>query len=147
MEPQTQTPSSPLSLSELVMALGEARAASSAAYDGYKELKTSEDNLRFELEQKLKETGLKSVKGATYNAVITETPKIVIRHEQSVIDWLQNTPDIETDQYIGLKATEFQALAKSMLKDTGELVPGTEVEMRESLAIRSNKKLPKKIQG
>jgi len=129
------------------MALGEARAASTNAYQSYKELKTSEDNLRFELEQKLKETGLKSVKGATYNAVITETPRIVIRHEQSVIDWLQNTPNIETDQYIGLKTTEFQSLAKSMLKDTGELVPGTDVEMKESLAIRSNKKLPKKVQG
>jgi hypothetical protein len=146
-EPTPTQSTSPMSLSELVTALGEARTASSNAYEAYKELKGGEDQLRYELELKLKETGLKSVKGADYNAVITETPRIVVKHEQSVIDWLRNTPDVEPDRYIGLKATEFQSLAKSMLKGTGEVIPGTEVEVRESLAIRANKKPAKKVQG
>lgn len=148
-EPTPTNSTSPMSLSELVAALGEARAASTGRYEAYKESKGIEDQLRYELELKLKETGLKSVKGADYNAVITETPRIVVKHEQSVIDWLKEAPNIETDQYIGLKAAEFQGLAKAMLKDTGEMVPGTEVEVRESLAIRSNKtkSKPKMVQG
>lgn len=147
MEPTQST--SNLSLSELVAALGDARTHSSALYNTYKEAKTVEDQLRYELEEKLKETGLKSVKGANYNAVIMETPRIVIKHEQSVMDWLKESPDIESDRYIGIKSLEFQGLAKAMLKDNGEVIPGTEVEMRQSLAIRSNtkKKAIKKIQG
>lgn len=146
-EPTPTNSTSQMSLSELVAALGEARAASTGRYEAYKESKGIEDQLRYELELKLKETGLKSVKGADYNAVITETPRIVVKHEQSVIDWLRNTPDVEPDRYIGLKTTEFQSLAKSMLKGTGEVIPGTEVEVRESLAIRSNTKPAKKVQG
>lgn len=145
MEPTNQ-PQSTMSLSELVAALGDARTASTNAYEGYKESKTNEDNLRYQLELKLREQGLKSVKGANYSAVITETPRIVVKHEGSVIDWLKNAPDVESDRYIGLKATEFQSLAKSMLKGTGEVIPGTEVEVRESLAIRSNTKPVKKVQ-
>jgi hypothetical protein len=140
MTQPTQNPTPPMSLSELIAALGKARTTASGLYNTYKEAKGYEDQLRYELELKLKETGLKSVKGADYSAVITETPRIVIKHEQSVIEWLKEAPNIETDQYIGLKATEFQTLAKTMLKGTGELVPGTEVEVRESLSIRANKK-------
>ncbi len=135
-----------MSLSDLVAALGEARLATTNCYEAYKEVKGIEDNLRYELEQQLKAEGLKSVKGANFSAVITETPCVVVKHESSVIDWLRNTPDVEADQYIGLKATEFQNLAKTMLKGTGEVIPGTEVEVRESLAIRANKST-KKVQG
>lgn len=128
-----------MSLSELVAALGEARVAASNLYQTYKEAKGIEDQLRYQLEEQLKVSGLKSVKGADFQAVITETPRVVIKHEQSVIDWLRNTPDVETDRYVGVKASEFQSLAKAMLKDTGEMIPGTEVEVRETLAIRANK--------
>jgi hypothetical protein len=148
MSQPTPTPStSPMSLSELVAALGEARTASSNAYEGYKEIKGHEDQLRYELELKLHDMGLKSAKGEDFTASIVEKPTIVVKHEQSVIDWLKNTPDVEPDRYIGLKTTEFQSLAKSMLKGTGEVIPGTEVEVRESLAIRSNTKPAKKVQG
>jgi hypothetical protein len=141
-EPSTPT----MSLSELVAALGDARTAAANSYQTYKEAKGIEDQLRYELEVLLKEQGLKSVKGSNYSAVITETPRVVVKHEGSVIEWLRNAPDVETDRYIGLKATEFQSLAKSMLKGTGEVIPGTEVEVRESLAIRANKPI-KKVQG
>lgn len=146
-EPTPTQSTSQMSLSELVAALGEARTASSNAYEGYKELKGNEDQLRYELELKLHEMGLKSAKGEDFTASVVEKPTVVVKHEQSVIDWLKNTPDIESDRYIGLKTTEFQSLAKSMLKGTGEVIPGTEVEVRESLAIRANKKPAKKVQG
>jgi len=133
-----------MSLSELVAALGNAREASSNAYERYKELKGLEDQLRYELEAKLRSDGLKSAKGADFTATITEKPTIVIKNEAAIVEWLNNTPDVESDQYIGLKATEFKSLAQSMLKGNGEVVPGTEVEVRESLAIRANTK--KKVQ-
>jgi len=137
---------SKMSLSELVAALGNAREASSNAYERYKELKGLEDQLRYELENKLRSDGLKSAKGVDFTASISEKPTIVIRNEATIIEWLKHTPDVESDQYIGLKATEFKSLALSMLKGSGEIVPGAEVEVKESLSIRSNKK-PVKVQG
>lgn len=134
-----------MSLSELLSVLGDARKASSNAYEAYKELKGIEDQLRYELEEMLKATGLKSAKGQDYTASISETPRIVVKHEQSVIDWLREAPDIEADRYIGLKSTDFQTFAKTYFKGTGEIIPGTEVNMAESLAIKTNK--PKKGQS
>jgi hypothetical protein len=137
-EPTNST--SPISLSSLVSALGESRKASSNAYEAYKELKGIEDQARYELEAMLREMGLKSAKGQDFTASIAEKPTIIIKNEADIIDWLQNTPDVESDRYIGLKQTEFKSLAQAMLKGTGEVVPGTEVEVRESLSIRANKK-------
>lgn len=136
----------PMSLSDLVAALGKARVASTNAYEAYKEQKTIEDQLRYELEAKLRSDGLKSAKGADFTASITEKPTVVIKNEAAIVEWLKNTPDVESDQYIGLKTTEFKSLAQSMFKGTGELIPGTDVEVKESLAIRANAK-PKKVQG
>lgn len=132
------------SLSELLAELGKARQDSNNAYERYKELKGIEDALRYELDVMLHEQGLKSAKGQDFTASLVETPRIVIKHEQSVIDWLREAPNIETDQYLGIKSAEFQSLAKSLLKNTGEVIPGTEVEVKESLAIKSN---PKKKGG
>lgn len=137
---QQQINPATMSLSELVAALGESRQATTDAYTAYKEQKGIEEQLRYELELKLKAEGLKGTKGANYNAVFTEKPEVIITHEQSVIDWLNESPEIETDQYIGLKKTEFKSLAVSMLKHTGEMIPGTEVRMQESLTIRANNK-------
>jgi hypothetical protein len=131
---------SQISLSELVADLGLARKAASNAYEQYKELKSHEDQIRYELDGMLHSMGLKSAKGEDFTASLVEKPTIVIKHEQSVIEWLKATPDVEADRYIGIKATEFKTLAQSVLKGTGEVIPGTEVEVKESLAIRANKK-------
>lgn len=143
MDQSQSTPdqsTSQMSLSELLAELGKARVASTGAYERYKELKGIEDQLRYELELQLKSSGLKSAKGADFQAVITEKPTVVVKHEASVIDWLQHAPNIESDQYIGLKTTEFKSFADKYLKGTGEIIPGTEVVIKESLSIRANKK-------
>jgi hypothetical protein len=129
-----------MSLSELLAELGKARVASNGAYERYKELKGIEDQFRYELEAQLQSSGLKSVKGADFQAVITQKPSIVIKHPESVIDWLEHAPDIEKDQYIGLKETAFKKFAETYLKGTGEVIPGTDVEVKESLSIRANKR-------
>lgn len=127
-------------LSRLITELGVARQATSNAYEAYKELKSFEDQLRYELENELHTVGLKTAKGNDFTASLMETPRVIIKHEGSVINWLRNKPDIETDRYIGLKATEFQTFARTYLKGTGEIIPGTDIEIRESLSIRANKK-------
>ena len=124
--------------SYLIEALGHARAATTSAYEAYKTIKDIEDQIRYELEVTLNEMGLKSAKGSDFTASIVTKPTITITRESDVIDWLRNTPDVEPDFYIGLKTTEFKTLAQSLLKNTGELVPGTEVIIKESLSIRSN---------
>lgn len=129
-----------MSLSELITELGKVKEASNSAYERYKELRDIQDQLKYQLEAQLRSSGLRSVKGADYQAVITEKPSVVIKHEASVIDWLEHAPDIESDQYIGLKATEFKSFADKYLKGTGEIIPGTEIVIKESLSIRKNKK-------
>lgn len=129
-----------MNVSELLNKLGKNKRESAELYKAYKELKDEEDSLKELLTIQLKEAGLKSAKGEDFTASITETPTVVIKDEPAVLEWLQNTPNVESDFYIGVKKPEFNTLAKQMLKDTGELANGTEVEVRESLAIRSNKK-------
>lgn len=138
---------SQLILSRLLNELGEARNDSHNAYERYKELKGIEDQVRYELEAALHGIGLRSAKGENFTASIVEKPTIVVKSEVTVIEWLKESPEIESDRYIGIKAAEFKSLAESLLKGTGEVVPGCEVEVRESLAIRANKKPAQKVQG
>lgn len=128
-----------MNVAELLEELGEVKFIANEFYKGYKEFKYKEDELKIELMLKLKDSGLKSAKGQAFTASITETPTVVIKHEQDVLEWLRNTPNVEADFYIGVKKPEFNTLAKQMLKETGEVANGTEVEVRESLAIRKNK--------
>jgi hypothetical protein len=129
-----------MKVSELLKKLGKNKKASAELYKQYKVFKDEEESLKYDLIVLLKDSGLKSVKGQDFTASLTETPTIVIKDETALLEWLQNTPDIESDFYIEVKKSEFNTLAKQMLKETGELANGTEVETRESLAIRSNKK-------
>ncbi len=127
-------------LTELLSQLGSNKKQSNELYTQYKKLKEVEEQLKYDLLVLLKDSELKSAKGKDYTASISETPTIVIRDEAAVLEWLQNTPNIESDFYIGVKKPEFNTLAKQMLKETGELAFGTELEIRESLSIRQNKK-------
>lgn len=129
-----------MKVSDLLKKLGENKQASSELYKSYKELKEQEEQLKYDLIVMLRDSGLKSAKGEAFTASIMETPSVVIKDESAVLEWLRNTPDVETDFYIGVKKPEFNTLAKQMLKETGELAHGTELEVRETLAIRANKK-------
>lgn len=127
-------------IAEILEELGKTRRMANDLYIRYKQLKQIEEEYRAELLIQLHDVGLKSVKGSDFSASIAETPRVVITNETATIEWLKNKPDIEYDFYIGIKNSEFQSLAKQMLKDTGELADGTEVQYTESLAIKNNKK-------
>lgn len=138
-DPDVHGYQSGLTLPELINKLGETKQVANEFYKNYKHFKEEEDGLKAELLSKLKDSGFKSIKGEAYLASISETPTVVIRDETKVMEWLKTTQGKEADFYIGVKKLEFSALAKSMLKETGELADGTEVETRESLSIRANK--------
>lgn len=127
-------------LSSLVTSLGKARERRVKAYDSYAELRDKENAVRTELYAELQAVGLRSAKGLDFNASIVETPTVVVKHEQTVLNWLRESPNIESDLYIGLRTDAFKGLAQSVLKSTGEVIPGTALEVRETLSIRSNKK-------
>lgn len=128
-----------MSISELIAKLGENKKQAANLYKSYKQLKEVEEVLKDELMLRLRENGLKSAKGEEYSASISERSDVVVTHEQSVIDWLRETPDVEEDAYIGLKTTNFKQFARQILKDTGEIIPGTDVVSADSISIKENK--------
>ncbi len=130
-----------MNVSELIEAIGKTKSEANKMYKTYKDLSEKEAVLKSELQIKLTEMGLKSAKGEKYSASISPRPNIKITNEQSAIDWLNNEPSLETDQFIGLKTTEFKKLALYRLseKGGGEVVPGTELVMSESVSVKENK--------
>ena len=143
VHPDADTPINDLdsgkTVSELIGHIGQNKKRQAEAYREYKDLKEIEEVWKNELMRKLQEVGLKSAKGEKYSASISSRTDIVVTHEQSVLDWIKETPNIEADAYIGLKKTEFKTLAKTLLKDTGEVVPGTELTTIESITVKENK--------
>ncbi len=129
-----------MSIADIIEKLGQNKKQANELYKSYKLMKQEEEVLKADLLATLDAMGLKSAKGEHYQATITDRPDIQITHEQSVIEWLKETPNVESDAYIGLKKTEFKGLALQILKDTGEIVPGTELSTKEILSVRSNKK-------
>jgi len=125
-------------IAELLKQLGEIKKDSKKAYDSYRILKQAEDALKFELLEKLYDAGLKSAKGKDFTASIVQRSEIIITDEAELREWLENTPEIESDVYIGIKKQEFDTLARSLLKNTGEIPNGTDVKITETLSIRGN---------
>lgn len=128
-----------MDISKLVDELGALNKTANSHYKKYKELKEQEVELRLALQEALQASGLKSAKTSAFNASLSERVDFVLQHEQSALEWLENTPDVETDAYVGLKWAEFKTLAKQMLKDTGEVIPGLDMVRKETISIRSVK--------
>jgi len=126
-------------IAKLIEAIGELKSAQSETYKAYKEMQNAETELKTQLLDELHRIGLKSAKGEKYSAAVSSKMDIAVTHEQSVIDWLNNTPNVESDAYIGLKLTNFKPLALKVLKETGEIIPGTITVSKESLSIRESK--------
>jgi hypothetical protein len=127
-------------VSALVDELGTLSQQSKELYGQYKAIEEQKAGVRAALTEALQTAGLRSAKTSNYTASVSVRPSVQVVHEQSVIDWLKDTPDVETDQYIGLKKTEFKTLAMAVLKNTGEVIPGTEVVQTETLSVKGNKK-------
>jgi len=126
-------------MKKLMEELGKLRLETESAYETYRIKKMELDSLKTQLIEELEKIGLKSAKTDKITASIVQKPSIMVTHEESVIDWLQNNPDIEPDLYIGLKKSSFDPLAKQWFAKTGEVIPGTETQVSEYLSIKTNK--------
>jgi|FreactcultureFD7_1027221.scaffolds.fasta_scaffold00292_12 chromosome segregation ATPase len=129
-----------MKVTELLNELGKIRSEANQLYSSYKELKDQENRLRADLVGVLDDLGLKQAKNEDYIASISLVPKVVIKDELSAMEWIYKNLPEQQEQYIGIKRTEFGLMAKVMLKDIGELIPGTDVETTESLIIKANYK-------
>lgn len=125
-------------MEELIDKLKKCMELKQAAYESYTDATQLEAIARQELKEYMQSTGLLSAKTKDLTASIVSKPTIDIKHEQSALEWLKNEPNIEADEFIGLKVTPFKKLALHRLseKGGGEIIPGTEMIMQESLAIR-----------
>jgi hypothetical protein len=125
-------------INKLVNKLGELGKQSQYYYEEYKKTEEKKQELRKVLMDTLQAAGLRSAKTDTFTASMSARPSIQVSHEQSVLEWLREAPDIEADAYIGLKKAEFKSLAMTLLKQTGEVIPGTELITNESISVRKN---------
>lgn len=125
---------------ELLEQLAEARKARMEAGEYYGSVKEREEELKIKVEAALKETGLKSAKTSDgrFGATIAERPNIAIVDEKKAIKWLK-AEKLDLDYYTGIKTMPFKSLVESKLKETGEIVPGTEMTMTEYITFRENK--------
>ncbi len=128
-----------MSLQIMIDEYGTLKKEANRLYSEYKDLQVVLAQKRLNLQTELQTNGAKSFKTERYYVSTVTKKNIVIENEQSVIDWLKHTPNIEVDAYIGLKTTYFKTMALAMLKDTGELADGTNIEISETITIKGNK--------
>ena len=128
-----------MTITELVERAGELSHNSRELYKQYKAVKEEEDAVRAELTAQLNTTGLLTAKTAYFTASIAKKQSVNVVDEKAAVKWIESE-GLEVDYYVGLKLTPFKTMAMSRLKDTGEIIPGTELAEAETLSIRENKK-------
>ena len=130
-----------MNITDLMNELVIARHNTQSAYQVYKACKETEDEIREDLMSELRKTGLKAAKDAdTGNSVsIAKREQIKVTNEAEVIAWLEENPSVQAKDYIGLRKTSFDPIAKAWLEKTGEIIPGTELVDNEYLTIKEKK--------
>lgn len=124
-------------LPDLANQLNAAIAQNKLYYEVYKAGKDVENELRAQIQEELHYNELKQIKTDTTTISLSQKSSLQIMNESMVIDWLNSTPNVEADAYIGVKRANLETLAKEMLKQTGELIPGTDTQYTEVLSIRT----------
>lgn len=126
-------------ITDLIEEIGHINRRAKDLYKEYKDLQVTLAEKKHKLELLLNDAGLRSAKTDLYTVSIRQKRDIQVTHEQSVIDWLKNEPNVEYDAYIGLKLTPFKSFANGWWEQTGEIIDGTESIITESISIRENK--------
>ena len=123
----------------LIDQYGRQKAEANKMYADYKNFLVEVEHTRKLLQAELESSGLRSAKSKDYSVSTVTRPVIEITNEQQAINWLKDMPNIEYDLYIGLKTTSFKKLALELLKQTGEVIEGTEYSTNESITVKDNK--------
>lgn len=128
-----------MNVTELIEKVGELSHNSRELYKQYKAVKDQEDAMRAELTTQLNTSGLLSAKTDRFTASIAKKQSVTVVDEKKAVEWIKSE-GLDLDYYVGLKLTPFKTMAMSKLKDTGEVIDGTELVETESLSIREVKK-------
>lgn len=126
-------------LSDLAASLNVVITENKLQYNVYKAGKDLEDELRRQIQEELHANKLQQIKTDNTTISLTERSSLQIMNEAMVIEWLNSEPNVEADAYIGVKRANLETLAKQMLKETGEIIPGTDTQVTETLSIRTKK--------
>ena len=129
-----------LTVPQLLEKLGEVRSQKQEAYEYAGSLASREGELKLQVQETLSALGLKTAKtqDGRFTAGITTRPTLKVIDETAAIKWLK-AEKLDVELYTGLKTVMFKSLAEAKLKETGEIVPGTQQETVEYLSFRENK--------
>lgn len=125
---------------QLIAEYKAAEKVTKEAYEYAKSCATAQAEAKDRIDAALKAAGLKTAatEDGRFTAFYSKRTNIKVSDEAKVIDWIKAN-GLDLDQYVGLKATEFKPVAMEALKQTGEIVPGTEREEVEALTVKENK--------
>jgi len=131
-----------MNIPDMMASLVSARHNTKMAYDVYKLCKEEEEAVRDNLMVKLAQSGLKSAKDAETGtmASIATRESIKVIDESKVLRWIKENPVLELKPYVGLNKLAFTPVAKQWLKETGEIIPGTELDEVDYISIKEKKK-------
>lgn len=88
----------------------------------------------------LQKAKLKSARTDDFTVSIAVRNSLQVTHQNTLMEWLKNEPNVEPDLYIQINKRALEPLVKQALKETGEIVPGVEFTQSEYISLRSNKK-------
>ena len=103
-------------------------------------IKTEIEQLRLDIQDIMRQTSSKrSDPVAGYFAVREERKSIVINDEDALNDWLEENV-MSPEDYRKIDVSAIRALAEERLRDYGELLPGVDQVVTETISIRTAKK-------
>lgn len=133
--------SQPRTLRDVMDELAKARAQYKEAQDYARSVGGQIGSLREELEAMLRELGLKnaSTEDGQLTAFFSKRVRANVFDPDDTKKWLEQNGMIVND-YFTPHSTRLASVAKSALKETGEIVPGIELLTDETLSLRDNSK-------
>lgn len=93
------------------------------------------DILKLEIMGALQANKLKNFKTETLQVTRSEKPSVQITDPNELIKWINDQGE-DPANYFRLDVTNAKAYVAGTYKNTGEIPPGTEVEMKDVLTLR-----------
>lgn len=92
-------------------------------------------SLRIIIEAYMKQTGMmSSAEVDGYYATRSESKSLVVENQSMVTLWLENKGLLE--DYLKIDITGLKKLAKQIMKEDGEIIPGTRMDVTHVMSIK-----------
>lgn len=122
---------------KLAKELMELRSEINTIKDALSPIEEKRNAVQLKLIDAMKEVELKSLKTETHNFARTVKKDIKVSDPNLVMDELKKRKLYNEYVKPKLDTISFKAMAKAMLKDTGEVMEGTELSETEYMSIKS----------